>query len=147
MPDGEISVGLLVNAIKRGDFRATRELLKANPGLVRAKGPDGASAILLAVYCGHPEMVPLFVEYGAQLDFFESCAAGDRNRSLELLKADPSLLRQFSSDGYHGLGLAVFFGHLELAEDLLARGADINAAAADLAAERGHHELAARLRR
>ena len=141
MPDGEISVGLLVNAIKRGDFRATRELLKANPGLVRAKGPDGASAILLAVYCGHPEMVPLFVEYGAQLDFFESCAAGDRNRSLELLKADPSLLRQFSSDGYHGLGLAVF------AEDLLARGADINAAAADLAAERGHHELAARLRR
>lgn len=131
MPEGEISVGLLLNSIRRGDSRGTRDLLKENPSLVRAKAPDGASAILLAVYCGHPEMVPLFVEHGAQLDFFESCAAGDRWRALELVETDRALVRRFSPDGYHGLGLAVFFGHLELAEDLLERWADINAASAN----------------
>jgi ankyrin repeat protein len=144
LPEGEISIGLLLNSIRRGDCRGTRDLLKENPSLVRAKGPDGASAVLLAVYCGHPEMVPLFVEHGARLDFFESCAAGDRGRALGLLEIDPSLIRQFAADGYHGLGLAVFFGHLELAEALLARGADINAASANPQKLAAIHAAAAR---
>lgn len=123
------SADQLLDSIRGGDRWKVRELLRVNPALVGAKGPEGASAVLLAVYHGHPEMVPLFVEHGARLDFFESCAAGDRDRALALLEANPSLVRQFSSDGYHGLGLAVFFGHQELAENLLAHGADVNTAA------------------
>ena len=127
----ESAIAQLLNSIKRGDHLRTRELLKDNPGLARAKGPDGVSAALLAIYHGHPEMVPLFVEYGARLDFFEACAAGDQDRALALLEADPSLIRRYSADGFHALGLAVFFGHQELAEKLLARGADVNAVSAN----------------
>ncbi|MGA2325431.1 MAG: ankyrin repeat domain-containing protein [Bryobacteraceae bacterium] len=144
MPAGEISVGLLLNSIGRGDCRGTRDLLKANPSPVRAKAPDGASAVLLAVYCGHPEMVPLFVEHGARLDFFEACAARDQDRALALVEADPALIRQFSPDGYHGLGLAVFFGHQDLAEHLLARRAHVNTASANPQKVAAIHAAAAR---
>jgi ankyrin repeat protein len=144
LPADYTSVALLLNAIQRGNSRETKLLLRDNPALVRAVGPDGASAVLLAVYNGHPELVPLFVEYGAQLDFFESCAAGDRDRALALLEADPSLLGQFSRDGYHGLGLAVFFGHRELAEDLLSRGANVNTASANAQKVAALHSALAR---
>ncbi|MGO9097570.1 MAG: ankyrin repeat domain-containing protein [Bryobacteraceae bacterium] len=144
MPAGDTSVGLLLNAIQRGDSRETRLLLRDNPALAHAVGPDGVSAVLLAVYNGHPELVPLFVEYGARLSFFESCAAGDRDRALALLEADPSLLRRFAPDGYHGLGLAVFFGHRQLAEDLLSRGADVNTVSANSQKVAALHSAVAR---
>jgi ankyrin repeat protein len=144
LPADHASVGLLLNAIQRGDSRETRILLRDNPALAHAVNPDGLSAVLLAVYNGHPELVPLFVEYGARLNFFESCAAGDRDRALALLHADPSLLRQFAPDGYHGLGLAVFFGHRELVEDLLARGADVNAPSANAQRVAALHSAVAR---
>ncbi len=38
------------------------------------------------------------------------------------------LARGYSADGYPALGLAVFFGHEDIAELLLAHGADVNAA-------------------
>jgi ankyrin repeat protein len=141
------SADQLLDSIRSGDHWKVRELLRAHPALVGAKGPEGASAILLAVYHGHPEMVPLFVEHGARLDFFEACAVGERDRALALLEAEPSLVRQFSLDGYHGLGLAVFFGHQELVEDLLARGADVNTAAANSQKVTALHAAVARCNR
>ncbi len=121
----------LLHSVKRGDREAVESLLSQSPGLIREKAADGASAILLAIYHGHPEMVELFQRHGAELDFFEACAAGDRARALHLLEADRDLLNRRSGDGYPALALAVFFGHEQLAEDLLERGADVNAAASN----------------
>jgi uncharacterized protein len=50
---------------------------------------------------------------------------GDRLR--ELLDEDPARANAFGDDGFHPLGLACFFGHVEAARLLLERGAEVNA--------------------
>jgi ankyrin repeat protein len=63
---------------------------------------------------------------GREADFYEACALGYRDRAAALLHADAKLADSFSADGFPALGLAVFFGHAELAEMLVEAGADVN---------------------
>ena len=44
----------------------------------------------------------------------------------ELLDEDRSLLNAYGDDGFHPVGLAAFFGHLNTTRLLLERGADVN---------------------
>src|SRR5437667_5760346 len=118
----------MTQAIQRGDMARVAALLEEDGSLLRARS-GSITAILLAVYHGHPEIAQLFVERGAEVSFAEACAVGDRRRALELLDRDPSLVKSYSEDGFPALGLAIFFQHPELARELIERGADVNAAA------------------
>jgi ankyrin repeat protein len=62
-----------------------------------------------------------------ELTIFEAAAAGRTERVRELLHEDPSLANAFGEDGFHPLGLACFFGHVETARVLLEHGADVDA--------------------
>jgi ankyrin repeat protein len=62
-----------------------------------------------------------------ELSVFEAAALGRTDRVRELLDADPSLANAFGDDGFHALGLACFFGHVDSARLLLEHGADVNA--------------------
>lgn len=64
---------------------------------------------------------------GRDLDVFESAALGRTERLRELLDADATRANAFGDDGFHPLGLACFFGHVDAARLLLERGADVNA--------------------
>ncbi len=141
---GRYSTEEFLRLIKSGDIQGVRNLLSADPALARATAPDGASAILLAIYHGHASMVRLFTAQGAELNFFEACAAGDIEGALQLLGRDPSLVNQRSPDGYTALGLAIFFGHDDVAEALLGHGADVNLAASNAQRVAPLHAAAAR---
>ncbi len=134
----------LFEAIRAGDASRVNELLEAAPSMAVARAPDGASAVLFAIYCGHPEMVGLFEGRGVVLNVFEACAAGRRERVAALIDANPSLLREFSDDGYPPLGLAVFFGHDAIAGMLIESGADVNAASRNTQHVTPLHAAAAR---
>ena len=95
----------LFEAIRAGDASRVNELLEAAPGLAGARAPDGASAVLMAIYCGHPEMVRLFEDRGVVLNLFEACAAGRLERVTALVAGEPSLVGGYSDDGYPALGL------------------------------------------
>src|SRR6266540_2028046 len=83
------------------------------------------SDVLEAIYRGdHEEAERLAV--GRELNVFEAAALGRTNRLRELLEEDPSLANAFGDDGFHALGLACFFGHVDAARLLLERGADVN---------------------
>jgi len=102
-----------------------RALLAEEPRLAGAKNNDGATAVLWAAYTRHPELAPLVL--GArEPDFHEACALGPRERVAQLLAQDPGIAKANSRDGFSGLGLAVFFGHLEIARMLVEAGADVN---------------------
>ena len=118
----------LTKAIQQGDAKRVAALLDEDRALLKAKSGN-VTAVLLAVYHGHPEIAQLFVERGAELTFAEACAVGDEKRALELLKKDPSLLRSYSEDGFPAVGLPIFFRHPGLARELIERGADVNAVA------------------
>jgi ankyrin repeat protein len=115
-------------AIKGGDLTRVAALLDENPALLR-NAENNVTPLLLAVYHGKHDVARLLVDRGAPLSFGEACAIGSEARVRELLGADPSALRSRTSDGFPGLGLAIFFGHGALARWLIEQGADVNAVA------------------
>jgi ankyrin repeat protein len=61
------------------------------------------------------------------LTIFEAAAAGKINNILRLLARDPQLVNAYAVDGFQALGLACYFGHLDVADYLVKAGAPINA--------------------
>src|SRR2546430_11257185 len=111
----------LFDAIRRNDATAVGALLDEDRALLGATSRD-ITPVLFAMYNGHPELARLFTDRGAQLSVAELAALGDR-RALE------GDVNAYSADGYPILGLAIFFRQPELARELIARGADVNARA------------------
>jgi uncharacterized protein len=115
----------LFDAIRKGDPGQVRALMTSDPTLAGARNSDGATPALWAAYTRHPELADVVLA-GREPDFFEACALGNRERASALLARDGKLVDAYSSDGFTGLGLAVFFGHEEIARQLVAAGADVN---------------------
>jgi ankyrin repeat protein len=83
--------------------------------------------LLEALYRGQQDRVDELLAAGPQLNVHEAAALGRTDRLRELLDEDPARANEFGDDGFHPLGLASFFGHVEAARLLLERGADVNA--------------------
>lgn len=114
------------DAIKAGDAERVRALAEADPSLLTA-AENNVTPLLLALYHGKRDVARLLVELGAPVSFGEACALGDAAGAKEMLARDPSLLHSRSADGYPAGGLAIFFGHGELARWLIEQGMDVNA--------------------
>jgi adenosylhomocysteine nucleosidase len=84
------------------------------------------SDVLEALYRGDREEAERLAE-GRELNVFEAAALGDVERLDVLLDEDPSRAASVGEDGFHPLGLASFFGHVDAARLLLTSGADVNA--------------------
>ncbi len=130
-------------AIQRGDAAAARTLLAAEPGLARARNEARVSALLFAAYCGRGEIARELSRDRSDLDIFEAAALGRTARIAELLRQDPSAANACSPDGFSPLGLAAFFGRLDVLEALIAAGADVNAAAKNAMRVRPLHSAVA----
>ena len=115
----------LFDAIRQGDLGQVRALMTADPTLAGARNSDGATPALWAAYTRHPDLAAVVLA-GREPDFFEACALGNGDRASALLGRDHGLVDAYSGDGFTALGLAVFFGHEEIARQLVAAGADVN---------------------
>jgi len=114
------------DAIQRGDREQIERQLAADPGLIHARA-KGLSPILVAAYNGHPELASFLADKTVALTIFEAATAGKINNILRLLARDPQLVNAYAVDGFQALGLACFFGHLDVAEYLVKAGAAVNA--------------------
>lgn len=117
-----------IKAVKSGDLILIQTALRAEPDLLREDFGGGPSPVLLAMYYGRPEVAKLLVRWGAPLDIFEAGAVGELEKAREWVESQPELVNAFSPDGFQPLGLASFFGHLEIARYLIAHGAEVNTA-------------------
>src|SRR5438034_1283268 len=121
------------DAIKAGELDKVKAMVSATPALVNARG-DAGSAVLVAVYHRHKEIVNLLVARGAELSLFDGCAAGELERVERFISQPPDIvageINAHSSDGWTPLHLAAFFGHAKIVELLLAHGADVGARSA-----------------
>jgi uncharacterized protein len=84
------------------------------------------SDVLQAIYRGEREEAERLAA-GRELNVHEAAALGRTERLQTLLDEDPARANAFGDDGFHPLGLACFFGHVDAARLLLERGADVNA--------------------
>jgi ankyrin repeat protein len=118
----------LADAIRAGDAASVAALLEAHPELAAARGGDGVSLLLLALYHQRHELAGMLLAHrGDDLDLFEAAATGSLAPLTRHLEGDPAAVRASSPDGFDALGMACFFGHGEAARLLLDRGADVNA--------------------
>jgi len=132
----------LIDALSNGDAARTAALLDEDPSLLGAKS-GAVSAVLLALYHGHPSLAQLFTARGAVLTFPELCALGVGERVRRMLEEDRSLASSYSEDGYPALGLAIFFRQPGIARLLIEQGADVDAAAKNPQAVAPLHAAAA----
>jgi ankyrin repeat protein len=86
------------------------------------------SELLQAVYEGNQARADELLAAEPELDVFEAAAVGKTERLRELLDEDPALANAWATDGFQPLGLACFFGHVEVARLLVERGAEVNSA-------------------
>ena len=84
------------------------------------------SDVLQALYRGDRDEAERLAA-DRELTDFEAAAVGRTDRVRQLLDQDPDLANAFGDDGFHPLGLACFFGHVDAARLLLERDADVNA--------------------
>lgn len=117
----------LFDAVRHGNAGEVGRLLDGEPTLLNARR-SGVSALLFAVYVGHPEIARIFLERGADLDVFEASATGEIGALARRLDEDPSRANAVADDGFTPLGLAAFFRQRDALRLLLARGADVNRA-------------------
>ncbi len=89
--------------------------------------PSPGSELLDALYKGDSDAVEAKLGDSHELTIFEAAAVGETARVHELLLLEGGFVDQWSPDGFTALHLAAFFGHEDIARELLRRGAEVNA--------------------
>lgn len=116
-----------IDAAAQGDVAKVKEMLQADPSLAQSRDENGLSVVLKATYYGKRDVVEALLASGLELNLFEAAATGQTDRVRTLIKENSALVNSFSPDGFAPLSLAVFFGHPETVNALLAAGAEVNA--------------------
>lgn len=115
-----------VAAVTSGDVDAVRAGLDADPSLLDATGPDGASLALTALYHGHRQLADELAARAGELSVFEAAAFDETERLETLIRVRDDTVLDWSADGWQPLHLAAFFGRIEAARVLLDADAPVH---------------------
>jgi ankyrin repeat protein len=119
----------LLDAIKAGDAARVQVLLDKDAAAAAGRTPEGVSFVSVAMYHRQPDIARMIAARRTDLDMYEACAVGARERVAELLAADARAGNSFSPDGFAPIALAAFFGQPDIVELLADAGVDVNAQA------------------
>lgn len=117
----------LVQTIAAAPVETIQSMLECDPKLASSRGPNGVSALMLALYHRRRDVAELLRASLPTLDVFEAAALDRAHPLRELLEQDPALAHATSADGFTALGYAAYFGGRNAAQLLLEHGADPNA--------------------
>lgn len=109
-----------------GDLAKVTELLAEYPGLINANARWRETPIQAAAHTGQKEIAELLLSQGAPLDICTAAMLGMTERVRRFLQADPALGRATGAHGIPVLFHAAIHAHIDVAELLLAHGADVN---------------------
>jgi ankyrin repeat protein len=134
----------LLAAIRADDLDAVDRLLAADPELAGARDGEGLTPVIQARYWFKRSALDrLLAVRGDDLDIFEAAVTGRADLVRSHLARDSGLARAWSPDGYTALHYPAFFGGVDVAEALLAAGADVEAVSRNAMGARPLHSAAA----
>ncbi|NUM79538.1 ankyrin repeat domain-containing protein [bacterium] len=146
-----------------GKIESVRAHAETNSGAVHAFSHDGFTALHLAAYFGHKEIVRWLLDHGAnpnaasrnpmQVQPIHSAAAARHLSIVAMLIENGADVNARQHGGYTPLHSAAANGQSDMIELLIQNGADVNTRTDDgksaikLALEKNHPEIAGLLRR
>lgn len=110
-----------------GDLDRVKELLTEHPALLHGRARWQETPLGAAAHVGQEEVAGFLLARGSPLDVCTAAMLGQRDDVAAFLASDPA---QANASGAHGLSVlyhASVRGRREIAEMLVARGADVNA--------------------
>ncbi len=110
-----------------GDLGKVKTLLERYPVLAQSRAQWGETPVEAAAHTGQREIAEFLLSKGAPLDICTASMLGRIERVREFLRADPALARAMGAHGIPVLFYPVITGRRDVAELLLANGADVNA--------------------
>jgi ankyrin repeat protein len=135
--------GDLIEAVHTGDVAAVARLVTEHPECAAERDERGVSALLHACYLRRQDIVDVLLLRLEALDLLEAAAVGDSGRVERLLGDTRVDVDRRSGDGFTALHYAAFFGRPEVADALIAAGADVAAVASNPMAVQPLHSAAA----
>jgi len=126
-----------------GDEAEAREALAIDSSLGRARNEAGVSVVAATVYAGRLSFAQEIANTRHDLDLFEAACVGDTERVLAVLDKSPDMIDDAAPDGFAAVGFAAFFGHRELLEALIQRGAALEVPARNAMQVRPIHSAVA----
>lgn len=109
-----------------GDLDKVRELVERHPDVVDARAAWDETPVEAATQMGRKDIIEYLLGRGAPLDLFTACVLGRRDLVEAELARDASRARAHGVHGLPTLYFAAIGGQREIAELLLAAGADVN---------------------
>jgi ankyrin repeat protein len=135
----------LIQAIVKNDAFRTRGLLIENPELVKTRDPEGRTPLLLCLYYRNEDLANVVRRQMENPDIYEAVALGEMEQVEALLTSTQDGANAVAPDGFGLLGLAVYFGRLDVARYLLEAGADPDTPSSNDFKVRPIHSAAAHL--
>jgi len=119
------------------------DYIKKNPGVLDEKDPSGATGFLQLLYHRIPDAIKEAEAIKTSYTFDEAIASGRIDEVKEAIDKNEELISSFLEDGFTPIGLATFFGRVELAKLLFEMGADPSICADNPMKVNGMHAAAA----
>lgn len=116
-------------AIAMDDLETVKRLVMEDADLLARSVSSGVTPLMHALYNRAMDTADWLASRQVSTSVFEAAALGDVEQLERLLDADAPAASERAADGFMPLHLAAFFGHAGAVKLLLARGADVNAAA------------------
>lgn len=115
--------------VSHGDAARVEEMLAEHPELATVDASWVETPIQAAAQMANRQIMEMLLAHGAPLDICTASALGMADKVEEMLKQEPGLR---SATGAHGIPVMYFpvvGGYKDIAETLLAQGANVNAGA------------------
>ncbi len=113
--------------VSHGNFARVKELLEQYPALVHAQATWGETPLGAAAQTGQREIAEYLLSRGAALDICTAAMLGMTDQVAAMLQADPGQAHALGAHDIPVIYYPTLHSYKEIAELLLAHGADINA--------------------
>jgi ankyrin repeat protein len=110
-----------------GDFARVKAMLAERPSLLDARASFDETALQAAAQMARRDMIEFLLAQGAPLDICTAAVLGLKDRVEAFLRADPGQAQARGSHGIPVMYYPVVAGRKDIAELLLAHGAEVNA--------------------